>query len=164
MADTEAEARTELGAIIDKAKIGLLTTVAADGRLFSRPMAVKQREFDGDLWFFTEDPSEKTAEIRADDQVNVAFETGSGWVSVSGEASIVTDPAIIDDLWDTSAEAWFTEGREDPKVAMLKVTAKSAEYWAANAPKPIVLLKYAKAAVLGGRPDVGESHTVSLDS
>jgi len=152
-----------LRALIGKARIGILTTVDDDGRLVSRPMAIKEREFDGDLWFFTEDPSHKTVEVRRDPQVNVALESGKGWVSLSGEAEVVTDPAKIDELWDTGAEAWFEQGRQDPKVALLKVTAHSAEFWATDDPKPVVLLKYAKAAVTGGRPDVGEARTVDLD-
>jgi general stress protein 26 len=152
-----------LRTLIGKARIGILTTVDDDGRLVSRPMAIKDREFDGDLWFFTEDPSHKTVEVRRDPQVNVALESGKGWVSLSGEAEVVRDAAKIDELWDTGAEAWFEHGREDPKVALLKVTAHSAEYWATDDPKPVVLLKYAKAAVTGGRPNVGEARTVELD-
>ncbi|GAA2750721.1 pyridoxamine 5'-phosphate oxidase family protein [Amnibacterium kyonggiense] len=153
----------QLGTIIGKARIGIITTVNEHGALVSRPMSVKDREFDGDLWFFTEDPSHKTDEVRANPQVNVALDSGKGWVSIAGEASIVKDPAKIDELWDTGAEAWFEDGRQDPKVALLKVTAHTAEYWATDAPTPLVLLKYAKAAVTGGRPDVGEARTVDLD-
>lgn len=153
----------QLGTLIGKARIGIITTVNLDGALVSRPMAVKDREFDGDLWFFTEDPSHKTDEVRANPQVNVALDSGKGWVSLAGEAAVVKDAAKIDELWDTAAEAWFTDGRNDPKVALLKVTAHTAEYWATDDPKPLLLLKYAKAAVTGGRPNVGEARTVDLD-
>ena len=153
-----------LRALIDKARIGIITTMDVDGHLVSRPMAVKEREFDGDLWFFTEDPSHKTREVRAHPQVNVALQSGNGWVSLSGEAQVVQDPAKIDELWDTGAEAWFTEGRNDPKVALLRVVAHTAEYWASDEPKPLVLFKYAKAAIGGGRPNVGEARTVDLDA
>lgn len=153
----------QLRTLIGKARIGIITTVNEDGALVSRPMAVKDRDFDGELWFFTEDPSHKTAEVRANPQVNVALDSGKGWVSLAGEAEVVKDPAKIDELWDTGAEAWFTDGRNDPKVALLKVTAHTAEYWATDDPKPLVLFKYAKAAVTGGRPNVGEARTVDLD-
>jgi general stress protein 26 len=153
-----------LRVLIDKARIGIITTIDADGHLVSRPMAIKEREFDGDLWFFTEDPSHKTAEVRANPQVNVALQSGKGWVSLSGDAQVVQDAAKIDELWDTGAEAWFTEGRNDPKVALLRVVAHTAEYWASDEPKPLVLFKYAKAAVTGGRPNVGEARTVDLDA
>jgi general stress protein 26 len=159
-----AEERETLGKLLKKARIALITTVSADNQLVSRPMAVKERDFDGDLWFFTEDPSHKTDEVRTNPEVNVALESGSGWVSVAGTAEVVTDAAKIDELWDTSAQAWFQEGRNDPKVALLKVTAHTAEYWATDEPKPLLLFKYAKAAVTGGQPNVGESHTVDLGS
>src|SRR3954447_7852781 len=159
-----ADERETLAKLLKKARIALITTVSADNQLVSRPMAVKERDFDGDLWFFTEDPSHKTHEVRANPEVNVALESGSGWVSIAGTAEVVTDAAKIDELWDTSAEAWFQEGRQDPKVALLKVTAHTAGYCATAEPKPLVLFKYAKAAVTGGQPNVGESHTVDLDS
>ncbi|HEV7624495.1 MAG TPA: pyridoxamine 5'-phosphate oxidase family protein [Amnibacterium sp.] len=156
--------RATLAKLLRKARFALITTVSADNQLVSRPMAVKDREFDGDLWFFTEDPSHKTDEVRSNPEVNVALESGSGWVSIAGVAEVVTDVAKIDELWDTGAEAWFEHGRDDPKVALLKVTARTAEYWATAEPKPLVLFKYAKAAVTGGQPKVGESHTVDLES
>jgi general stress protein 26 len=154
----------QLRTLIGKARIGIITTVNQEGALVSRPMAVKERDFDGDLWFFTEDPSHKTDEVRTNPEVNVALESGSGWVSIAGVAEIVKDAAKIDELWDTGAQAWFENGRDDPKVALLKVTARTAEYWATDEPKPLVLFKYAKAVVTGGQPKVGESHTVDLGS
>jgi general stress protein 26 len=148
--------------LVAKASIALVTTVAEDGSLVSRPLAVQQREFDGDLWFFTEDPSAKTAQVRANDQVNVAMQAGHGWLSISGRGSVSTDQATIDELWNTGAEAWFEGGRHDPAVALLRVEAVTAEYWTSKAPMVVTLAKYAKAAVTGGRPDVGESKVVEL--
>jgi hypothetical protein len=40
-------------------RIGMLTTVDADGHFISRPMAQQEVEFDGDLWFFAERGSRK---------------------------------------------------------------------------------------------------------
>src|ERR1700712_110490 len=157
-----ADERETLAKLLKKARIALITTVSADNQLVSRPMAVKERDFDGDLWFFTEDPSHKTDEVRGNPEVNVALESGKGWVSLAGTAEIVKDQAKIDELWDTGAEAWFTEGRQDPKVALLKVTAHTAEFWTTDQPKALVLLKYSKAPVTGGRPSVGHSETVDL--
>lgn len=158
-----SEELAKLGKLIDKAKIGLVTTSNTDGHLVSRPMQVQQREFDGDLWFFTEDPSHKTDEVRVNPEVNVALESGKGWVSIAGTAAVVKDRTKIDELWNTGAQAWFKGGKDDPSVALLKVTAHTAEYWASDEPTPLILLKYVKATVTGGRPNVGESHTVSLD-
>jgi general stress protein 26 len=116
----------QLGKLIGKADIGILTTTSSDGQLVSRPMGVIDRDFDGTIWFFTQDPSHKTEEVRASDQVNVALQAGDGWVSVAGTASVVTDRAIIDELWTAGAEAWFENGKDDPSVALLKVDADTA--------------------------------------
>ena len=64
----------------------MLTTVDEDGTLRSRPMGTQEIEFDGDLWFFTADPSGKSAEVREHQQVNVSYaDPGSTrYVSVSG--------------------------------------------------------------------------------
>ena len=153
----------QLSDLVGKAKVAILTSVNEDGHLVSRPMAAKDRDFDGDLWFFTEDPSHKTDEVRRNPEVNVALDAGHGWVSLSGTAEVVKDAAKIDELWDTGAEAWFSDGRDDPKVALLKVTAHSAELWAQTSPTPVVLLKYAAAAVTGGKPHVGEAKTIDLE-
>jgi general stress protein 26 len=159
---TRAEDITALSKLIKGARVALLTTITSSGDLHSRPLAVQDDDFDGDLWFFSQDPSPKTADIRDNRHVNVSLESGKGFVSIAGTASIVRDAAKIDELWNTHAEAWFPEGREDPTVSLIKIEATSAEYWATDEPKAVTLFKVAKAAVTGGQPDVGESHTVSL--
>jgi general stress protein 26 len=165
MSDTETTRTDEIkkiGELVEKARVGVLTTTDANKHLVSRPLAMQEVEFDGTLWFFTQDPSPKVDDISKHDEVNVSFESGNGWVSIAGTASISHDQAKIDELWNKRAEAWFEQGREDPSVALLKVDAHTAEYWASDDPKPVIMLKVAKAAVTGGTPNVGENHTVEL--
>jgi general stress protein 26 len=152
----------KVASLVKDAKIGLLTTQTAAGELVSRPLAMQEIEFDGDLWFFTQHPSPKTDEIALNPQVNVAFDSGKGWVSIAGEATVEKDPAKIDDLWNARAAAWFPDGRDDPSVALIKVHAHTAEYWVSDEPKVVSLFKVAKAAVTGGQPDIGENKTIEL--
>jgi general stress protein 26 len=148
--------------LISDAKTALVTTVGPDGRLVSRPLAVLDRPFDGDLWFLTPDPSPKTEQVRINEQVNVAMQIGNDYLSIAGTASVSRDQTMIDELWNRYAEAWFEGGREDPAVALLRVHAESAEYWKMDDPKPVALIKYAKALVTGQQPDVGENRTIDL--
>ena len=46
-------------------RIGVFTTTTPDGTLISRPMALQEVEFDGDLWFFAERGSRPVAHITA---------------------------------------------------------------------------------------------------
>ena len=148
--------------LVKASKIALLTTITPSGQLHSRPLATQEADFDGDLWFFTQDPSSKVDDIRSNDQVNAAFESGKGYLSVSGSATIVHDRTKIDELWTPAASAWFPDGKDDPTVALIKVSAQSAEYWASDEPGVVSIFKIAKAALTGGQPDVGDNKSVDL--
>jgi general stress protein 26 len=161
MTNDKSELR-KVGELIKDAKVALVTTVDAYGKLVSRPLAVLDRDFEGELWFFTPEPSPKTDQVKINPQVNVAVQTDKGFLSISGTASISHDRVKIDELWNTGAEAWFEGGKEDPSVALLRVDATTVEYWAIDAPKIVQVFKYAKAVATGTRPDVGESKTLHL--
>ena len=148
--------------IIKATRFATVTTHGADGGLYSRPLAVLEHDFDGTLWFFTQDPSPKTADIASDNHVNVTYANGASQVSIAGTASISRDQAKIDEFWNPWAEAWFEGGREDPSVALLKVDATSAEYWAVDKPAVVRALEVVKSLVTHTAPDVGESKTVTL--
>ena len=148
--------------LIESARIALVTSVGEEGQLVSRPLAMQDREFDGTLWFFTPDPSPKTEQVAANDQVNVALQVDDGWVSIAGTASVSKDRAVIDELWNKHAEAWFENGKDDPSVALLRVKADSAEYWSIESGKVVSAIKYAKAIITGDRPDIGDNATVQL--
>lgn len=127
----------------------------------SRPLAVQEAEFDGDLWFFTEDPSPKADDIRANPQVNVSISSDKGYLSIAGTAMLTKDRAKIDELWSASVKPWF-DGKDDPSVALIKVDADTAEYWSMDTPRVVAAFKIAKGMVTGERPDPGKNDVVNL--
>ena len=157
--DTDLETiRTIIGA----AKVAVLTTTSASGELHSRPLAVLDDVFEGSIWIFTQDPSPKSEDIAANPEVNVAYADGKGYLSIAGTATIEHNPTRIDQLWNPMAEAWFENGRDDPSVALLRVDARSAEYWSSDKPGVVRAFEIAKAIITKSQPDVGENRTVSL--
>ncbi|HYI57304.1 MAG TPA: pyridoxamine 5'-phosphate oxidase family protein [Microlunatus sp.] len=162
MTDTATSEFERVGELISKARYAFVTTSASDGRLLSRPLAVLKRDFDGDLYFFTMDPSSKTDQVAADSHVNASMQCGDDYLSIAGTATVTRDQAMIDELWNPHAEAWFEQGRDDPSVALLKVHADSAEYWTMDSPKPVSLIKYATAIITGKQPDVATNESVDL--
>jgi general stress protein 26 len=130
----EAGSSKKLRKIMKGAGVAMLTTVAPDGTLRSRPMAALKAPFDGDLWFFTRANAPKTGEIRDNDHVNVSFADSEGerYLSLSGRASVVRDDARAQDLWSGKLKAWFPEGRKDPDLALLRVHVERAEFWDAK--------------------------------
>jgi general stress protein 26 len=147
--------------LIKGARIAMLTTVSTEGQLVSRPMAVQQVQFEGDVWFFAEADSPKIADIQHDPRVNVAY-SESNFVSLAGTASVVRDVAKKRELWDAGAAAWFGEkDADDPTVVLIKVDAETAEYWDTPS-RPATMVKVVKAKLTGSRPDAGETGLVEL--
>lgn len=162
---TRDEAIAKLADLIKDVRIAMLTTVAKDGSLHSRPMAVQQVEFDGDLWFFTGEDTLKSHEIADDSHVNVACADPSSqtYVSVSGRARLVHDRAKIEELWNPMYKAWFPKGLDDPQLALLKIEVDSAEYWDAPSSTVAHIAGFIKA-VATGQPatKIGENQRLEL--
>jgi general stress protein 26 len=165
MADTEQEQRDKVKQMVADARICMLTTMTTDGKHVSRPMALQDVEFDGDLWFFTYTNADLVEQIATHPQVNVAFsdDKHNNWISIAGAAEQVNDRAKAEELWNPVLKAWFPDGLETPELTLVKVHADTAEYWeSAHSSKVVTLLGYAKAAVTGKTPDAGENKTVQL--
>src|SRR5690554_423336 len=136
-----------------------------DQRPFStRPMAVREVDEAGNLWFISSAASHKNAEIKEDESVQLIFAkpASSEFMSVYGKASIFRDEKKIKNLWTPIANAWFEEGKNDPDVTVLKVTPSEAYYWDTPNGKMITLLKIATAAVTGSNMDTGEQGKLEM--
>lgn len=160
MGDT-SELETIRG-ILGAARIATLTTRSIEGDLQSRPMALVEHDFDGTLWFFTEEPSGKTAVLAEHPDVNVAIGDGKGHLSLSGRASVERDAARIDELWNPWAESWFERGRDDPRVALLRVEVETAAYWDTDRPAVVKVVELVKGLVRPTSPDLGETGAVTI--
>lgn len=159
---TEPDPRRRVTELIREARICMLTTIAVDGRQVSRPMALQEAEFDGDLWFFACSDSAKVRQIRVNPEVNVAFgdQRHHAWISLSGTAREAYDPSRAEQLWNPLLTAWFPEGLATPGLTLIKVHASSAEYWDAPTGTAVTLLGLARAAVTGHPPKPGDNREV----
>jgi len=121
----------QLAALIKDVEVAMFTTTGVDGRLYSRPLGTQDVEFDGDLWFVTSADSPKVAEIALNPRVNVAYSSPSrnSYVSVAGTARIVEDRARVEELWSPAMKLFFPQGKDDPSLRLIHVSAESAEYW-----------------------------------
>ena len=160
-----AESVKKIADLIKSIDFGMLTTLDAEGRLHSRPMSSnKEVEFDGDVWFFTYAATPKVHEIENKPYVNVAFSDPKTqtYVSLSGRAELVRDPAKIKELWQPSLKAWFPKGLDEPDIALIKVNADQAEYWDSPASPIAHAISLAKGALTGQPAQSGENEKVSL--
>ena len=120
-----------LAEMIADVHVVMLTTVAADGSLRSRPMVRAGTEFQGDLWFFTDQPSAKIDDILGNPQVNVSYADAAKrcFISMSGIATIVLDRKNIELLWEERLRQWLPHSPDAGEISLVKVNVQSAEYW-----------------------------------
>jgi general stress protein 26 len=144
--------------------IAMMTTVAKDGSMSSRPMALQNKPFDGTLWFLTRSGSEKIEEVDDNQHVTLTFASPSDskFLTLKGRATVSQDRGKIKELWNPMYKAWFPKGEDDPKIAVLRVDVTEGDYWEASNSHIVRLMKYAVAAATGGKMPVGEAGHVAV--
>ena len=143
----------------------MLTTVDETGHLHSRPMSSNgDIDPDGSLWFFTSASSHKVDEIAKLPKVSVSFADPDNqrYVSISGTAQLVRDRKKIAELWRPEFKMWFPNGKDDPDVALLRVSTEQAEYWDSPASTIGYVLNFVSSLVSGKEPDLGENRKVQF--
>jgi general stress protein 26 len=157
-AQTRANDLQKIRELIKDIDFCMLTTTDESGDLHSRPMSANGEVDDnGDIWFFTNASSHKVTEIEQLPKVNVSFADPDDqrYVSVSGTAQLVRDRAKIDELWKPEFKMWFPEGKEDPEIALLRVSLEKAEYWDSPSSTIGYVLSFASSLVTGKQPGLG---------
>jgi general stress protein 26 len=136
--------------LIRDIRVALLTTVDRDGRFHTRPVQTLQVEDDGTLWFFTDWSSPKVDELHYDVRVSLGYADPAKnvYVAVSGSGSLLRDIQKAKQLWGVEQRAYYPEGPEDERLALLRVVIERAEYWIAPG-RISYLIAAARAAVTG---------------
>lgn len=91
----------EIALLIKGTSVVMFTTRNGEGRLVSRPLAVRSVPFDGGAWFLTALGSRKLRELEVDPRVNLAYVNASNgaYVSIEGRAQVTIERARIAMLW-----------------------------------------------------------------
>lgn len=151
--------------LIDRMKVGMLTTFDREAGPRSRPLQTLQVDDEACLWFFTSASSPKVDEIRHDQGrvcVSYADPGRQDYLSVTGSARLVHDRAKMQQLWTPWVKVWFPRGLEDPDLALLAVEIESAEYWDSPSSAVARLYGMAKALATGDKDAIGENRKVSV--
>ncbi|MEP6920338.1 MAG: pyridoxamine 5'-phosphate oxidase family protein [bacterium] len=143
----------------------MLTTVDENDDLHSRPMSLNSEvDQQGNLWFFTNASSHKVSELSRIPKCNVSFAKpdDNNYISITGNAELVTDKQQIKELWKPELKAWFPKGTDDPDIALLRLKIEKAEYWDAPSSKVAQVVSFVSAIVKGESADYGENKRIDL--
>ncbi len=97
----------------------------------SRPLtAMIEGDEGGPIWFFIGKPNAVVDHLSQNRRAIAAFSSKGHdlFASVQGALSISHDRAVIDRLWNPFIAAWF-EGKDDPKLVLLRFDPEQAEIW-----------------------------------
>ena len=160
----DKEAVEKIQKLAKSANICMFTTNLTELPLTSVPMATQEVDDEGNLWFLSGKNSHKNQHIQSDPRVQLFYtNTGSSeFLSVYGNGTITTDREEIEKLWTPIAKAWFTEGKDDPDLTVIKITPEEAYYWDTKNSKAVSMLKILAATVTGKTMDDGVEGKLSV--
>jgi general stress protein 26 len=81
--------------------------------------------------------------------------SSSEYLHVFGYAEISYDQNKIEDFWSPIMKAWFTEGKDDPSITLIKVAPAEIYYWDTKSGKVVSLFQIAISALTGKEMDGG---------
>jgi general stress protein 26 len=148
--------------LIGDIRIALLTTVGRDGQFHTRPIQTLKIEANATLWFFTDWTSPKVSELEHDVRVGLGYAdpAKNTYAALSGEARLIRDPQRAKELWSIEQRAYYPEGPDDERLALLRVVVLHAEYWIAPG-RTSYLIAAVRAGITGVPTEIiGENHKV----
>ena len=97
----------------------------------ARPMTAQFENDRSPIWFFTAKDTGLVQALSAGDRAVATFAAKGHdlFATLHGRLSVDNDRATIDRLWNRFVAAWFEGGKDDPKLALLRLDAEHAEIW-----------------------------------
>lgn len=118
--------------LVEIAKTGFLCTHPSDGESNgTRPMTVQEVDEQGTIWFLVANDSYTYNDISIDSKVKLYFQGSahSDFLFLEGTAILSADKNRIKELWNPLLKTWFTEGEDDPRIAIIRVSPETGYYW-----------------------------------
>ena len=97
----------------------------------TRPMTAQVEGDRGPIWFFASRDNALVQKLGSGERAIATF-TSKGhdlFATVHGSLRLDNDRAVIDRLWNRFVAAWYEGGKDDPKLALLRLDAERAEIW-----------------------------------
>ena len=126
-----------------------------------RPLTVA-RVADGQIQVLLDTNEQWVADLVPPTPVEVTLSDtrSNDWAHLRGTATLTHDPALIDELWNPFAGAYFEDGRDTPGIAVFQVDVDSGRYWSSPSGRVGSLISTIKAKVSGAE-SAGDHGSIS---
>ncbi|MBW2962147.1 pyridoxamine 5'-phosphate oxidase family protein [Mesonia aestuariivivens] len=157
------EAKKKIKELTEDIKTSMMVTALGKTPLQAVPMTQKKIDIHGDIWFLSPGDSDHNKNIIKNKETQLLYSDPSShkFLSTFGEAEIVVEQAILEELYSSVSDNWFN-GKDDPNLTAIKFTPKEAYYWDTKTNKLVSLFKMGVGAVTGKKADVGEKGKLSV--
>jgi len=147
----DQEAIQKFRDLVKDVNICMFTTIDASHNLTSRPMFTASIDEEANVWFFTNEFSEKINEVSRDNLVHLIYSHPAKniYVDVKGSCSLVIDRKKMEELWEPALKNWFPEGLSDPKICLVKVATQDAHFWNHTSSKMGLLFQMIRSIAKG---------------
>ncbi|MBX3538558.1 MAG: pyridoxamine 5'-phosphate oxidase family protein [Chelatococcus sp.] len=127
---TPAELKTRFWKSLKSDRTVMLGLVSAE-KGHTRPMTAQLEGESGPIWFFADRDTELVEKLANGQPASFSFSAKSHdlFASVEGTLQVDQDRAVIDRLWNSFIAAWFKEGKDDPRLVLLRFDPGQAEIW-----------------------------------
>lgn len=105
-----------------------LFTTIADGKPRCRTMQTAQIDDDFTVWFATYGQSGKVDQLRANPSVCVSYYIPGIDLNVYGEAALLDDEQVRNQLWRDEWKKHFPGGKTDQNYLVIRVTPTRVEF------------------------------------
>lgn len=149
------EAIDKLREDIKDIDICMFCTSLTEAPFKTRPMSTQGVDEQGNIWFFSKKTSNKDQEIQQDENVQLLYadRNKSTYINLFGKADVCYDRQKIEEYWTPMVKAWFTEGKDDPDLEVIRVQPQEGYYWDTKHGGMVAFIKAMAGAVIGKTTD-----------
>lgn len=93
--------------------------------------ALIEGDLGGPIWFFTSAETDLANLVKAERRAFFALASKGHdvFATVHGSLTHDLDRAVVDRLWNPFVAAWYEDGKDDPKLRLLRFDPDDAQLW-----------------------------------
>jgi general stress protein 26 len=132
-----------------------------DGHHLQPMTAFVERET-GSIWFYTYRDSDLAEAAQGGGEGHFVFQSRDLWACIDGTITVQEDPKRVAKYWNVHVAAWYPEGKDDPRLTMLRLDCADAGVWFSEGGPVKYAFEVAKANATKTTPGIGGHVDIKL--
>ncbi len=157
------EAIKTIKELVSHVRTCVMMTALSKRPISTYPMGIQKVDEKGRIFFLSDKDSDKNREITLSNemQLTISNDSDSEYLSIYGTAEVYRNQTEIDEMYNALANNWF-DGKEDPKVTIIRFTPKEGYYWDTKHGKMIQFAGMLVGAITGKPASDGKEGKISV--